>query len=325
VLKARVTFWGKTVLGLTLAGTALGTMPSFVSTSVQPSQVASSGPTSSAQPPGSGQTVLDSATVIPGWAAELAHWVAAIVLGLATFLTGQLLGDSERQAWIKARALAEALKSESLKYVAGAPPYDIPGADQALRQKVVELQQLMGGVLAETISPDERSKGLPETAWTLDAYADNRVREQIDKYYQPAIARHRRAVNLARTLALVFGALTVILTASRGSADARLAELHIGPTFLAGLLGSMTTAAALIAAWFQSGHHQQLAQNYQAAASKLRLLLTQPRTKQFVIDAEAIMQAEHAAWLAEWQVQTSTAQPPSPASQGAPSATAPAS
>jgi hypothetical protein len=72
------------------------------------------------------------------------------------------------------------------------------------------------------------------------------------------------------------------------------------------VLGIVTTAAAAIGAWFQGGRHQQLALNYQATAAKLELLLAQYRasptvSKQLVLDAEAVFQAEHAAWLAEWQ------------------------
>jgi hypothetical protein len=283
ILKARITSWGLLVLALTLAGAVLGTMSESI-----------------------GKIFPALVPVTP--------WLAAVALGLATYLTSQILNDSERQAWVKARALAEGLKSECYKYVTAAAPYnDRATAAGALVERVIELQRLMAGVIAETISPEDRAKNIPDGPWTVDQYVVNRVREQIDRFYRPAIAKHQGYVAQARMFTLVFGAAAVLLSASSGSTYALVSGTS-GPVLVLGqvlsaLLGIVTTAAAAIAAWFQSGHHQQLAQGYQAAVTKLELLLARRATLagdplQVVVDAEAVFQAEHAAWLAEWQAPT---------------------
>jgi hypothetical protein len=253
-------------------------------------------------------------SVIP-FLGPAAPWVAAITLGLATYFTSQLLSDSERQTWVKARALAEGLKSECYKYVTGAPPYDTTAAAQRLAEKVRELQRIMGGIIAENVSAEERIRSIPNGAWKVSEYIEGRVREQIDGFYRPAIFRHRHAVNRARLYTLVFGAAAVVFSVLGSSTKSTIlvfgSELSL-TTLFAAVLGTITTAAGAIATWFQSGHHQQLIQGYQGAVSKLELLLAQTASsragasKQLVIDAEAVFQAEHAAWLAEWQVQAPT-------------------
>ena len=265
-LKARLTKSGLIVLYLTVGGTAIGALSPLL-----------------AVPANSLLT-----KVLP--------WVAAVSLGIAAYLTSQLLSESERQAWAKARAVAEALKSESYKYLTAAPPYDAPNAAQLLGRRVEELQRVLPGILPEQIPAEESARGMPEGPMTVSDYSDKRIREQIANYYRPAIVRHRAALSQAKTVVLAVGIVAVVLSAGVAT---------IGSWAAAGL-GIVTTAAATLGAWFQSGRHQQIALNYQAAITKLELLLAGDRTtglaeKQLVVEAEAVFQAEHAAWLAEWQ------------------------
>ncbi len=270
-LKRRITGTGTLVLLVTLLGTACGALAPLV--------------------PATHPIVL----AVP-WAVTVMPWVSAALLGLATFLTNQLLGESERMNWVKARAVAEAFKSEAHKYVTGAPPYDTPDAPHLLAQKAADLQRVVPGVITAPVTPEARAHGSPAGRWSVDEYITHRMREQIDAFYRPAVARHAHAVSTAKRLALGFGALAVLLSLA-GSSFGR---------WPAAVLGVVTTAAVSVAAWFQGGHHQQLALNYQSTISKLELLLAQHRASrlagtQLILDAEAIMQAEHAAWLAEWQ------------------------
>lgn len=293
LLKARTTRAGLIVLVLMIVGTALGTLSPLAE---------------AAEAQASGGRTGTAASLL-SQLVGLQPWLAAAALGVATFLTNQLLSESERQGWVKARALAEALKSEACKYVTGAAPYDIrEEARDRLSRNVTELQQRFTGVIAESLTAEERAAGMPEGPWTAAEYAEHRIREQVERYYRPAIASHKRTVARARQAALGMGIVAVGLSAGGTTVGWSLP-----------LLGIVTTTAASIAAWFQGGRHAQLALNYQAAVTRLELLLARPRggdeaTSAFVLEAEAIMQAEHAAWLAEWQKPN----PPAPtmASQG---------
>jgi hypothetical protein len=265
-LKNQITRNGVIVLGLTLAGTAVGTLaPTFT---------------------GDGNSTP----------AKVLGLVAAALLGVATYLTSQLLGDTDRQNWVKARAAAEGLKSESYKYAAGAVPYDGVDAPQRLAAKTTEAQALMPSVIAESVSDADRVKGIPTPPWTLDDYLEKRFDDQV-RFYTSAVPKHKSAVKTAKNLSIGLGLIAVVLSAAGST---------IGQQWPAALLGVVTTAAAAIGAWFQGGHHQQLAMTYQGTLVKLGLLRSRlpagaTRDVQFVLDAEAIFEEEHAAWLGEWQ------------------------
>jgi SMODS and SLOG-associating 2TM effector domain 1/Protein of unknown function (DUF4231) len=274
-LKARITRWSLLVLALTVAGTGLGTMGPFLPV-----------------PPRVGATL---------------PWIAAVALGMAAYFTSQLLGDSARESWVKTRAMAEALKSECYLYVTRTPPFDHDDAADVLAGRTEALLRSAPSILAVSISENERSKGFPNAAWTVDDYVAQRVREQIDGFYRGAITRHRHAVRVGQVIAIAFGIVAVILSASTGSRAPGSAS------WMGALLGAVTTAAAAIAAWFQSGNHLQNALSYQTVVAKLELLLAQRhapgREAKLVADAESIFQAEHAAWLMQWQTQAPTDKP----------------
>ena len=238
VLKARITNIGVIVLSLTILGTALGTLSPIIA---------------------------DRYGLNTLWAVKFLPWVAAAALGIAAFLTNQLLTESERQAWVKARALAEALKSESYKYATGAPPYDVPNASQRLTENVSELQRTMSGVLAEQVPAPEREKNLPEVPMSISSYIELRVLDQKDVYYPSGIRKHRARINQAKIVALVAGLVTVVLSGSSNTTS-----------WAAPALGIVTTVAVGLAAWFQSGHHQQFALNYQDARTKLESFARAP-------------------------------------------------
>jgi hypothetical protein len=181
-----------------------------------------------------------------------------------------------------------------------AAPYDTGDSPAVLAQRVGELQPLAVGILADQIPEPEREKNAPSLEWSIDEYINGRVIEQRDKFYRPVVDRHRRAVRMARGIALVLGSLAVVLSVFAGGSDAQGSG-----TWVVALLGTVTTTAAAIAAWFQSGNHLQNALTYQATAGKLDLLLAQRKVligdRRFVLEAEAIFQSEHAAWLTQWQ------------------------
>jgi len=274
-LKSRLTHWSVGVLTLTLVGTALGTMGPFL--------------------PG------------PPAVRSALPWIAAVALGLAAYFTSQLLGDSAREAWVKTRAMAEGLKSECYLYVTRTAPFSGDDAAEVLGRRTEALLGSVSSVLAVSVSGNDLSKGFPDAPWTVDDYVTRRVQEQIDSFYKVAIARHQRAVRKGQVTAIAFGVAAVILSASAGGRPPG------SGTWMAALLGAVTTAAAAIAAWFQSGNHLQNALSYQAVVAKLGLLLAQRhmpgREARLVADAESIFQAEHAAWLMQWHTHPPTDKP----------------
>src|SRR5215217_7193993 len=103
VLKVRITRISLVVLCLTIVGTAIVTLSPLFAV------------------PNASAKLQAAAGVL-----KFLPCAAAVALGIAAYLTNQLITDSQSQAWAKARALAEGLKSESYKYVTAAPTYDVP-------------------------------------------------------------------------------------------------------------------------------------------------------------------------------------------------------
>jgi|SRR5437588_12105531 len=84
-----------------------------------------------------------------------------------------------------------------------------------------------------------------------------------------------------------------------------------GATIAAAGLGVVTTAGGSIGAYFQAGHYEAIAVKYRETAGALETLEaefnaagTPQRPGELVSAAEAIMQAENAAWLTELTAKT---------------------
>ena len=107
-----------------------------------------------------------------------------------------------------------------------------------------------------------------------------------------------------RTIALALGGLAVLLSGVAGVTTQ-------AATLVAAALGVVTTAAGSIGAYFQAGHYEAIALKYRETAEALSTLgaeFTTATTPQnagdLVSNAEAIMQAEHAAWLTEFNARS---------------------
>lgn len=103
----------------------------------------------------------------------------------------------------------------------------------------------------------------------------------------------------ARRIALALGGVAVLLSAVTSATTQ-------GATISAAMLGVVTTAGASIGAYFQAGHYEAIALKYRETADELASLKAEFKTAatpqnqgDLVSSAEAIMQAENAAWLIE--------------------------
>ena len=276
-LKAEMTTWERRILVFTICGTFFGSFAPFAADAWPSWLGAAPMWWSSAQP--------------------AAAWLGAAFLALATYFGKQWLTASEKQAWTKARAVAEAMKSESYKYATGAPPYDDPATRaDVLAEKITQSAKSMEGVIPVQVAAAAAVKGMPQPPWSLGDYVTQRLDDQVEKFYKPRITEHAAASRRARHWAMSLGALATVISVSAAAADER--------SLVAAVLGTITTAGAALASYFQAGRHFQLALNYQAAADQAGALKASPGARanpaKFVNDVEAVFRAEHAAWLAEW-------------------------
>jgi hypothetical protein len=272
-LKAVNASWKRRVLVLTLAGTAFGTLAPFVG----------------------------GWTGAP-WPARIAGILGTICLALATYFGKELLDAKHEERWMRARTAAEAYKSEANKYLVQAPPYDGPERTARLSSRLGEIDPLTKNYIPDNVSESDATKGMPATWWSIDDYIAKRLTEQID-WYRGKASDHTKSMAKGRIAALSLGGVAVLLSAVTG------ATAESG-TLPAALLGIVTTAGGGIGAYFQAGHYEAIALKYRETADVLErrraefATAASPEKQQLVADAEGIMQAENAAWLAELTAKT---------------------
>jgi hypothetical protein len=261
-LKTRNTAWKRKVLILTIGGTMLATLGS----------------------------------VAGGRVGRALPMLGAAALALATYFGKELLDSAHEEQWTRARAAAEAFKSEAHRYLVQAMPYDGPDRVSRLKARLIEVSQVTKDQVPDDISPERAAKGMPTMWWTLEDYLTKRLQDQID-WYRSKAREHASSMARGRAISLTLGGFAVALSAAAGAA----AE---GAPLAAGALGVVTTAGGSVGAYFQAGHFEAIAVKYRETAGALAALqaeLTTAPTAQsqgeIVAAAEAIMQAEHAAWL----------------------------
>ena len=262
--------WKRAVLMLTIVGTVAGTLGPF-------------------------------SRVTPGSAAA-AGYVGAAALALATYFGKQLLDAAHQQNWTRARAAAEAFKSESYRYAVQAPPFDAGDRMSRLATRIGELDKLTQGRAQAPITDADATKDMPGAPLSIEDYVVKRVNDQTS-WYRKRAKENQDAIARGRSIALAFGGFAALLSI--------FSATRTDGTLAAASLGIVTTLAAAIGAYFQAGHYDAIALKYRETAEALdrkvlefRAVPSPQNQQQFVVDAETLMQSENAAWLNEVTAKT---------------------
>ena len=195
-LKRSDDWWKRVVLTLTVVGTVTGTLGPFAR--------------------------------LTSWSASAAGYIGAAALALATYFGKQLLDAAHQQNWTRARAAAEAFKSESYRYAVQAPPFDADDRMSRLATRIGELDKLTQGRVQALNVDADASKDMPSAPLSIEDYVLKRVNDQTS-WYRRRAAESQSAIARGRALALAFGgfaALLSIFTATR--TDGTLAAASLG-------------------------------------------------------------------------------------------------
>jgi hypothetical protein len=253
------------------------------------------------------------------------------VLAVAAFVNLRF-GSSERaRNWVKARAASEALKSEAFKYAAGAAPYDDPAtANAALKKESRKIELGVDDLRSELVQASKPGSA-PTAPLTHDQYVEQRVRGQIDRFYNPKANSYRAQASTLRAWEVFFALLATVITAAVGA----MTKYPVtGFSFdLAALTSVLTTIGATILAHIQASRYDFLVTSYRATARRLEeelLDLKAPPARSpadwstFVEHCESIIASENQSWVAKWTGPTATGPTaPSPTAAG-PAAPGPA-
>ncbi|NKE63236.1 DUF4231 domain-containing protein [Lentzea sp. PSKA42] len=201
---------------------------------------------------------------------------------------------AERARWTNARIIAEQVKAEVCKYLAGATPYRDPKAVALLKQNV------------ERAERDERMHEMAGTTpliYDLRSYVDNRVREQIS-YHRATAKRLQRNLHRMRMAEYLF----------QGMAAALAAVGAVQGYQLAVWAGLLTTIAGAVTAHIAQTGYDRLVVRYRRTVHDLEdLVRTLPdRPDQvaqdtFVTGCEQVIARQNDDWLS--QLTTSAKQP----------------
>jgi hypothetical protein len=273
--KAEVSNWRNTVLILSIAGAICGTL-------CQQSR---------------GWNLNESWTWFPG----LFGILSAAALGLAAYFTREALSPDPEGRAVRARSAAEAFKSEAYLLAANAPPYNTATTVDEVRARTDKVRTATENLSYKTITAEQELKGMPSAPLSVKDYIEQRVDEQLHRYYIPQALQNEKKVARGRRLSLILGALAVVLGV--------LGTTRYG--WLAGWVAVISTITAAIAARQYAGRYQFLIVSYQATAERLKWLKTQweisrktdadvDERNKFITACEETISIENSAWMAEW-------------------------
>jgi hypothetical protein len=216
---------------------------------------------------------------------------AAVAAALVPVLGREILSLGGEAKYIRARATAEAIKSECYRLAAAAGDY--AGTDAASKFSR-RLEALTDEAIKAAIAPladpvvDKGDRRRPSTPLDVEWYKSNRIDDQI-KFFTTGQIKHEEAVTRLRYLSV--GAS--VLAAAFGAAGA------IDPEMFAPWIAALTTIATTVAAYGLMERRQYLAASYGAMATSLgriKGIAGSLSAKDFVAQAEDLLQSEHAAW-----------------------------
>ena len=220
-----------------------------------------------------------------------------IAAALAALAAIPALASNQRNAdsdQIRSRAVAETIKSECFRYLAGLQPYATLTAPQLLLRRVEQINQEAreAGLIWSAANTVERDPRLPEPPLTLASYLQMRMRDQIS-FYGIRQRAHERALAWLGAA----GWLCTIATVLLGVAGGTISRDKVAPW-----IGFATTLSASLIAFGLMDRRKYLIASYAATQSKLRAIEaaamdSQVNLSDLVTQTEDLLQAEHLAWV----------------------------
>jgi SMODS and SLOG-associating 2TM effector domain 1/Protein of unknown function (DUF4231) len=217
--------------------------------------------------------------------------LAAMAAALTPILGKEILSSGSETKWIRARATAEAIKSECFRFAARAGDYAKPDAEDVFiaRRNELALNAAKDGLTqkstpAGAAGDKRRPPDVLDAAW----YIPSRIDDQIT-YYSTKQGEHEQAAKRLRYLAFASSAAAALFGV------AGLANQQV----FAPWIGAMTTIATAIAAYGLLDRREHLAATFGAMATSLGRIKERAGSIAFVelvTRAEDLMQSEHAAW-----------------------------
>jgi hypothetical protein len=240
---------------------------------------------------------------------------AMVASVLSVYFAREILAVGVESGWIRARATAEAIKSECFRFAAGVGDYAAPDGETATAVDafIRRRQAIAAAAVSASLTPEDDPAGAagdkrrPSRPMSADWYVKHRIDDQI-AFYQRGKAENERDCGRLQLIGFIAGAVGVAFGA---------AATFYRPRFAEGI-GALTTIAAAVAAYGLIDRRKYIAASY--AAMKMNLERMKERyaaggmsLRALVAAAEDLMESEHAAWIDQMAKTISAAPaPPQP-------------
>jgi len=241
---------------------------------------------------------------------------AAVASALSLYVGRQALAVGAESGWLRARATAEAIKSECFRFAGGVGDYAPDKASDGDTANVfIERRKALAARAAgDSLTPEDDSAGAagddrrPARPMTDNWYLSNRIDGQI-AFYKKGQEKNENAYQRLQLSSFVAGAVIAAVSAIAAVYGAQIAAWT----------GALTTVGAAVGAYGLAERQKYLAASYAAMKANLERLkeryLVGGVSLQFLVaTAEDLMESEHAAWIDQM---AKTIRPqPSPDPQG---------
>lgn len=141
--------------------------------------------------------------------------LGGVAAGAGAYYTKRSASPQREHQWVRSRALAEDCKSECIKFLVRAEPYDKDDAVARLAEKTNRVRAEMADIGEfDDLDKHERLKDVPADWLSMDDYLLERVKDQADWYGRKSKALHKDAERL-KQIVVLFGIAAAILGATR--------------------------------------------------------------------------------------------------------------
>jgi len=245
------------------------------------------------------------------WLGASIALAGAVILAVVPAVLRTKASKERVQEWVRARSASEALKEEIYRFLVGAPPYGPDRSPAALIEGCQTVKHKVRDLAGHTARVEPPIKERP-LELTPDGYIDQRVTDQIEKYYRPQARKNAIKAEKLHGLEFWLGVAAAGLGAVAGFTA--LPEIGLLP-HLSPWVAVVTTAGAAVTAHLAAARYDHAAMTYTATAGRLAALrdawradpsrLDPARVAKLVDDCENAISTENEAWLAEWTRQES--------------------
>ena len=224
---------------------------------------------------------------------------SAVAVGLAALLQNRTPREKV-QSWTQARSVAEAMKAETLTYLAGVTPYRGPDRVSVFGDNVERILAHAPDAGGAVIGRTAEQRDLPHVH-DVASYITSRVRHQIDTYYEPQMMSMKLKADRFRRIQAALAIFAVLLTG---------AATLTGWQAFSAWSPVLTTVIAAIAAHAAVNRYDALAGEYHRIVEQLQLLLlgrssdaalkgraADDADDRFVAAAEAVISIQNQAWM----------------------------